>query len=102
MADNRGAASCEHRTQQVFEELIYNRNSSSSIYGFESLQYDKQVTEDKKKWKERLELIGLMSLTSIVMRMRGMSQRKINLLIKKLKEVSADGKYNKKHIILCW
>jgi len=45
--------------QQVFEELICNRNSGGSIYDFVSSQYDEQVDEDKKKWKERLEFIGL-------------------------------------------
>lgn len=45
--------------QQVFEELICNRNSGGSIYDFVSSQYDEQVSVDKEKWKERLEFISM-------------------------------------------
>lgn len=45
--------------QDVFEELICNRNSGGSIYDFVSSQYDELVREDKKSWKERLEFISL-------------------------------------------
>jgi len=51
--------------QQFFEELICNRNSGGSIYDFVSSQYDEQVTKDKKKWKERLEFIGLIGNSHI-------------------------------------
>lgn len=49
----------EEGPQQVFEELIRNRNSGRSIYEFVSPQYDDLVDEDKEKWKERLRFIGL-------------------------------------------
>lgn len=51
--------------QQIFEELICNRNSGGSIYDFVSSKYDEQVAENKKKWKERLEFIRLIGNTHV-------------------------------------
>lgn len=51
--------------QMFLEELICNMNSGSLIYDFVSGEYDEQISEDKEKWKERLEFMGLIGNTNV-------------------------------------
>ncbi|MBD5101533.1 MAG: hypothetical protein HDT27_02335 [Subdoligranulum sp.] len=52
--------------EQIFlEELICNMNSGSLIYDFVSDEYDKQIDEDKKGWKERLEFMELIGNANV-------------------------------------
>lgn len=51
--------------QKFFEELICNMNSGSLIYNFVSDEYDEQVSEDKEKWKERIDFIEVIGNTNV-------------------------------------
>lgn len=47
-------------------ELVCNENSGEKIYEFVSNEYDEIVSEDKEKWKNRLEFIDLIGNRNII------------------------------------